>query len=295
VTGASAAQDTAAGVLESARAPAEVALDCLDEVWAESANEWLLLSEACASCRPQRLGAGRGGRPAQDPRLKGGAERGGGQVCVWVDPLDGTKEFTQERFEFVSVLVGVTLRGRPVAGVIAEPYYRYYFPGPDGAAPATSPAGDPSRVLWGCALPGVGAHVLGEPGWRAGRGGAGRGVVITSRSRTAGRTLEALERLQARGVATAALQAGGAGHKMARVIDGAADVWLMPIAGTSKWDTCAGEAVLAAAGGAVADAAGGALRYDPDGSMLNSEGVIAACSQRLLDAALDACRHHPAP
>jgi len=77
---------------------------------------------------------------------------------------------------------------------------------------------------------------------------------------------------------------------MARVIDGAADIWVMPMAGTSKWDTCAGEAILVAAGGSVSDAAGGLLQYDPDAAMSNTEGVLAACSQRLLKIAIDVCK-----
>ena len=27
------------------------------------------------------------------------------ELCIWVDPLDGTKEFTQGRYEFVSTLI----------------------------------------------------------------------------------------------------------------------------------------------------------------------------------------------
>ena len=27
------------------------------------------------------------------------------QVCVWVDPLDGTREFTKGRFQYVATLV----------------------------------------------------------------------------------------------------------------------------------------------------------------------------------------------
>ena len=53
------------------------------------------------------------------------------ELCVWVDPLDGTKEFTEARYEFVSTLIGISRKNRPVAGVISEPYP------------------SPGRILWG--------------------------------------------------------------------------------------------------------------------------------------------------
>ena len=40
-----------------------------------------------------------------------------GELCVWVDPLDGTREFTSGNYEFVSTLVGISRGGRPIAGV----------------------------------------------------------------------------------------------------------------------------------------------------------------------------------
>ena len=43
-------------------------------------------------------------------------------VVVFVDPLDGTKEFTQGLHDAVTVMVGITLRGRPLAGVLAQPW-----------------------------------------------------------------------------------------------------------------------------------------------------------------------------
>lgn len=44
------------------------------------------------------------------------------ELCVWVDPLDGTKEFTEGRYEYVSTLIGISCQGHPVAGIISEPY-----------------------------------------------------------------------------------------------------------------------------------------------------------------------------
>ena len=46
-------------------------------------------------------------------------------LTVWVDPLDGTKEFTQGLLDHVTVLVGIAVGSEAVAGVIHQPYYNH--------------------------------------------------------------------------------------------------------------------------------------------------------------------------
>jgi fructose-1,6-bisphosphatase/inositol monophosphatase family enzyme len=43
-------------------------------------------------------------------------------VCVFVDPVDGTREFVEGRLEAVTCLIGISYRGRAVAGVMARPF-----------------------------------------------------------------------------------------------------------------------------------------------------------------------------
>jgi 3'(2'), 5'-bisphosphate nucleotidase len=45
------------------------------------------------------------------------------------------------------------------------------------------------------------------------------------------------------------VRAGGAGGKVALMLDGRVDAWIFPVKGTKRWDTCAGEALLNAHGG----------------------------------------------
>jgi len=84
------------------------------------------------------------------------------------------------------------------------------------------------------------------------------------------------------------VQAGGSGHKLARVIEGSADIWLYPAGGTSRWDTCPGDAILAAIGGHCTNAQGGPIVYDADASHDNTEGVIAARRKDHWDATVEA-------
>jgi 3'-phosphoadenosine 5'-phosphosulfate (PAPS) 3'-phosphatase len=44
-------------------------------------------------------------------------------VCVLVDPLDGTKEFVDGRLQSVQTLIGVSVYGRAVAGVMGLPFH----------------------------------------------------------------------------------------------------------------------------------------------------------------------------
>lgn len=43
-------------------------------------------------------------------------------LVVWMDPLDGTKRFAAGKFDEVSVLLGITVDQRPVAGVVHLPF-----------------------------------------------------------------------------------------------------------------------------------------------------------------------------
>ncbi len=48
-------------------------------------------------------------------------------LTVWVDPLDGTKEFTEGLVEHVTILIGIAVGKRAVAGVINQPYFTVCF------------------------------------------------------------------------------------------------------------------------------------------------------------------------
>ena len=43
------------------------------------------------------------------------------QLIIFIDPLDGTREFVENRIENVQCLIGITLNGKPIAGAVGMP------------------------------------------------------------------------------------------------------------------------------------------------------------------------------
>ena len=181
---------------------------------------------------------------------------------VWVDPLDGTRELLAGRKDAVTVLIGVTLGNTPLAGVIHQPF------------------GRGRRTVWGGLGVGVWQHAIGEapaqavpvaPPSPAPEGSPLR--LATTRSHP-GPAIESMVRELA---PATAIPAGGAGGKVLQLLDGSADLWVFPQAGTKRWDTAACEALLLAIGGFLCDAHGRPYLHGPPVQERpdNSEGVIA--------------------
>ena len=68
---------------------------------------------------------------------------------------------------------------------------------------------------------------------------------------------------------------GSAGLKLAEVAAGLADAYVAPGRAGSRWDVCAGQALLEAAGGRLTDAFGDAIDYRAE-SLVNDRGIIAS-------------------
>jgi len=175
------------------------------------------------------------------------------ELTVWVDPLDGTAEYTQGLLDHVTVLIGIAVGSKAVAGVIHQPYWNYKNKG--------GPLGRTFYGLVGCGV--VGLTPKSPP--------EGKRIVTTTRSHSTGLIKDALDILQPDEI----LRVGGAGHKVILLMEGEAHGYVFPSPGCKKWDTCAPEAILHAMGGKLTDMKGQDYQYHSTVEHRNFEGVLA--------------------
>uniref|UniRef100_A0A183E3R7 3'(2'),5'-bisphosphate nucleotidase 1 n=1 Tax=Gongylonema pulchrum TaxID=637853 RepID=A0A183E3R7_9BILA len=178
------------------------------------------------------------------------------QVVIWVDPLDGTYELVAaegntSRQQEVTVLIGVAHKGRPIAGVIHQPFW-----GADASG----------RTIW--AIKGAGVH-----GIEVAKGNLQR-YVVTTRSHSTPQVRDTLNLLREKNLISDVEFVGGAGFKVLKCLEGAA-AYVFASPGCKKWDTCAPEAVITESGGRLTDIAGNDLYYGEDAPVPNSGGVLA--------------------
>jgi len=174
-------------------------------------------------------------------------------LTVWVDPLDGTAEYTQGLLDHVTVLIGVSVGKTAVAGVIHQPYWNY-----------KNKEAQLGRTFYGVLGGGVhGIQPVAPP--------TGSRIVTTTRSHSTGLIKDALDILQPDEI----LRVGGAGHKVMLLMEGKAHAYVFPSPGCKKWDTCAPEAILHAMGGKLTDMKGQAYQYNHEVEHRNTEGVLA--------------------
>ncbi|ETO12216.1 3'(2'), 5'-bisphosphate nucleotidase 1 [Reticulomyxa filosa] len=194
-------------------------------------------------------------------------------LVVWVDPLDGTKEYTEGIKEAVTCLIGISYQGRPVAGVVNRPFV--------------------SQTVWG--IVGVGVFGL-QYHFKGDSRDTKRRICLTTRSHGAKAIEDYLKDVKPDKI----IRAGGAGGKVLMVLEGhlfflrymnfkknvlggetlgEGDAYIFPSVGTKKWDTCAPEAVLIAAKGLLTEPDGKTLlRYEKGINVNNSKGFIATWS-----------------
>jgi len=171
-------------------------------------------------------------------------------VVIWIDPLDGTSEFTKGMVSHVTILVGIAVNGAAVGGVIHQPFLEV--------------GGQIGRTLWG--IPGVGFG-----GITLSAAPKDKKIITTTRSHSNARVEAALASLKPDDI----LRVGGAGNKAILLMEGLAHAYVFASQGCKKWDTCAPEAVLIAMGGRLTDMDGKNYSYSKDVQHVNEGGLLA--------------------
>ncbi|KAM6279298.1 3'(2'),5'-bisphosphate nucleotidase 1 isoform 2-T2 [Porphyrio hochstetteri] len=176
------------------------------------------------------------------------------ELVIWVDPLDGTKEYTEGLLDHVTVLIGIAYEGKAIAGVINQPYYNY-----EAGAGAVL-----GRTIWG--VLGIGAF-----GFQLTEAPAGKHIIVTTRSHSSTLVNDCISALNPDSI----IRVGGAGNKIIQLVEGKASAYVFASPGCKKWDTCAPEAILHAVGGKITDIHGNPFQYNKEVKHMNSAGVLA--------------------
>ncbi|XP_062260213.1 inositol monophosphatase 3 [Platichthys flesus] len=185
-------------------------------------------------------------------KIKEGKEASSESVTVWIDPLDATQEYTENLVQYVTTMVCVAVDGKPVIGVIHQPFTGF--------------------TAW--AFVGQGSNMHPRSSYSI-----SPPSVIVSRSHS-GQVKNYIH--DAFGNSTTITEAGGAGYKVLALLEmpasekssiDQADVYVH-ITFIKKWDICAGAAVLKALGGHMTTLTGEDIDYS--GEALNKGGLVAS-------------------
>uniref|UniRef100_A0AC34Q2V8 3'(2'),5'-bisphosphate nucleotidase n=1 Tax=Panagrolaimus sp. JU765 TaxID=591449 RepID=A0AC34Q2V8_9BILA len=179
-------------------------------------------------------------------------------VVIWVDPLDGTFEFAScngktANLQPVTVLIGIAYKGRPIAGIIHQPYF-------------TELTG---RTLWGIVGLGVFGRQITPPVFEK--------VAVTTKCQSTELGHTALQSLEEKQLVNRVERLSGAGYKAIKCLEGAA-AYVFANNGCKKWDTAAPEALLLSAGGNLTDISGRKIDYSEGVQISNTGGVLATAN-----------------
>ncbi len=159
----------------------------------------------------------------------------------FVDPIDGTREFADKIPEF-AVMIGMTIKGRPVLGVVVMPEQGEALCGKVGAqtiAFRETATGErtPLRV----------SDVSETHAAKMMVSRSHRPPLIDPLAKFLGVTQQ--------------VPCGSVGVKVSRVVTADAEIYVHAGKGVKLWDTCAPEAILVAAGGRFTDLDGKLIDY----------------------------------
>lgn len=172
-------------------------------------------------------------------------------MVIWIDPLDGTKGFTEGHLHHITSMIGVAVKMRPRIGIIHKPFYnelyqqgRTYFGTPECGIfikdkfpeklkrlqrvtplipfPTEDAVGDEDYKMWICGSFNDNQQVMND-------------------------LINACRPLNIAKVA-------GSGNKILYILDQKADCYVNLVPGFKYWDMCASEALIQAKMGIVTDA-----------------------------------------
>ncbi|XP_066602790.1 putative inositol monophosphatase 3 isoform X1 [Prorops nasuta] len=201
-------------------------------------------------------------------------------VTVWIDPLDATKEFTENLLKYVTTMVCVAVKGIPVIGVIYKPFE---------LKPNCS-------LYWTWTKHGESSNLQNIPKQESDK----MPTLIVSRSH-AGHVYniskiafgENIQIVSAAGAGKIRARACGVyiyiyiyiyiicfkllGYKFLEVATGNVTAYVH-VTAIKKWDICAGAAILSALGGTITTLDDRSINFGPTDNKLLNSGLLATIS-----------------
>ncbi|EEB18568.1 bisphosphate nucleotidase, putative [Pediculus humanus corporis] len=172
------------------------------------------------------------------------------EVTMWIDPLDATKEFTENLLEYVTTMACVAVNGEPVIGVIHFPF------------------GEEPKTYWGWVGKGVSEELYAKFQKKL---DDSHPIVIVSRSHSG--QVESIVK-EAFGNSFSVIKAGGAGYKSLEVCSKNVTAYVHTSV-IKKWDICAGNAIIKALGGKMTTLKNEDINYKDIKNTVNSDGILA--------------------
>lgn len=172
-------------------------------------------------------------------------------VTIWIDPLDATKEFTENLLQYVSTMVCIAVNGEPLIGVIHFPF------------------SEEQLTVWGWVKRGVSPEI--EKRTATGN----NNLVIVSKSHP-GQVEDVVK--AALGDSYKIISAGGAGYKVLEVASKNVSAYIHTTV-IKKWDICAGNAILNALGGQMTTLKNERIDYSSSSSPKNEDGILATLTR----------------
>jgi len=188
------------------------------------------------------------------------------KISIIIDPLDATKEFTEETdvdgtdmLPYVTTLICIVSDETPIAGIVGRPFV------------------ESEPIMWGVATTDTQQiHGVKEKN----PGIAQQNLVTVSRSHT-GKGKDVVRD----NLGKEPLPAGGAGYKTFLVLTGQADAYIH-VTAIKTWDLCAGHALLKSVGGDITDKDGKPLKYTK-GTPKFTNGLIASLDKEKIQQYAD--------
>jgi 3'-phosphoadenosine 5'-phosphosulfate (PAPS) 3'-phosphatase len=188
------------------------------------------------------------------------------ELSIFVDPLDGTREFVEGRLQNVACLIGIVRNNRPIAGVIGVPF-------PDGTTESSVEVhyaiADQDEIsgVWP-RKPQSSKHEVPESSFL--------GVTILTGDSSDPVLVNATNCAKSIAKDHRHIIIGGTAAKLRYVATGIENSVAILHFKTELWDTCAAEALLVAKGGKITDLFGSPLVHSPKRPFGNIFGVVAS-------------------